>query len=112
VRHRIRDAAERATLHALVAHDEDVGTALLRKADEHVGGVALVGERPAANTLLSEPRLRLRDHLPLLRRGVWAVVGGEQDQLRLEPPRDLGRHLHGLSGRGGPINTDGDGRDH
>src|SRR5215207_7832176 len=66
VRHRIRDAAELTAPHALVAHDEDVGAALLRKADEHLGGVALLGEHPAANAFLPEPRLRLRDHLALL----------------------------------------------
>ena len=41
VRHRVRDAAEHAALHALVAHDEDVGAALLRKADGPSGGSPL-----------------------------------------------------------------------
>src|SRR6476619_2713025 len=42
VRHSIRNAAEHAALHPLVADNEQIGGAFRRKLDQHLRGVALV----------------------------------------------------------------------
>jgi hypothetical protein len=45
------DAAEDPALHSLLADDQEIGSTLLGKPDEHVAGMALVDERAAVQAL-------------------------------------------------------------
>src|ERR687891_290276 len=82
----VRHAAEHASVHALVADHEHVGAARLGQADEHLAGVALVGQGPALDAIapevllgarkdLVEPRRRAGCPLPLgVARAVRALL--------------------------------------
>src|SRR5829696_879779 len=124
---RVRDASEHAPLHALVADDQDVGVTLVGEADEDVAGIALVGHRAALDALARKARLRARDELPdpgggvrrplhlhvavvRLRRGV--VQRAQEDDLGVEPARDLHRHVDRRCRGRGTVDADGDPLDH
>jgi hypothetical protein len=59
VRDSVRDAAEDATLHSLVADDQEIGVAFGGESHEHVGGVALVDAGLALEPVSAQPLLDL-----------------------------------------------------
>src|SRR5215218_10056683 len=96
--------------------------------DQHVPGVALADQGAAADAVLPQVVLPPREDLPLACRaargpvalrvaavalvGLTARVDAQQDQLRLEAPRELDRHLHGFAGGARRVDADGDRGEH
>src|SRR6476620_10332601 len=112
-------------MNALVADHEDVRTAVIGQADEHVGGIPFIDQRCALDSLLVDLGLGPGEDLPELRRravGPLGLVragrrrlvleGAEQHQFRVEAPRELSRLLDRLARRLRAIRAHCDGRDH